>query len=208
MYKEDIKSIKNHIDKGRWWLNEAANDENSEDVKNKLLYADNEFITVIQNVRELRKKTDESDENEISDMLNSSASGTIELVGNYWLHLRLEMTLPGDRNRGEVKRVSNTVNNLLDYYYGYLGYLPRYEWAFVAIVEHKTPDGNDSSYDNDNKGYRAIPNALKGRVFADDNQFNMSLGLFTIDDSEAPCCDVYVVPMDEVADFAAQFLVF
>jgi len=137
----------------------------------------------------------------------SAISGTVEMINDNWLHLRLETLLPGANNLEGIKLVSHAVTNLLDCYTGYLGYLPEYEQAFVAIIEHTSPD-NGSSYDHDNKGYRAIPNALKGRVFKDDNQFTMSLGLFTVDNSSDPHCDIYVIPIEDIVDFALHYLAF
>jgi hypothetical protein len=148
--------------------------------------------------------------NELADMFNSAASGSAGLIENDWLHLRIEAALPNGNNHAEMKRITKTVTRLLDCCAGYLGYLPEYEQAFVAIIEHKSTEisGKPRTYDHDNKGYRAIPNALKGRVFADDNQFTMSLGLFTVEDSDDPHCDVYIIPMTDMAEFAAQYLAF
>lgn len=56
------------------------------------------------------------------------------------------------------------------------------------------------AFDNDNKGFRGVINALKGRLFPDDNQFELALGLFTVMDEES-CCHIYVAPFDEAGDF-------
>ena len=117
------------------------------------------------------------------------------------------MLLPSDKNFIEIKKLSNSVTNLLDVQSEYAGYLPQYEQAFAAIVEYKSPD-RTKSYDHDNKGYRAIPNALKGRVFGDDNQFTMSLGLFTVHDETDQRTEIYVIPIEDIADFAVHFLIF
>lgn len=211
------KDIKTHIDKSRRLLDEVINTgENGGEnkAKTRLLKVIYELETAREAVQSLLTELEESKvKNELTDMLNSSASGTVEMIGSNWLHLRLETNLPGDKNHVEVKRVSNTVTNLLDCYAGYLGYLPQYEQAFVAIIEYANPvnvtrQGAATAFDNDNKGYRAIPNALKGRLFEDDNQFIMSLGLFTVDSDEDSHCDIYIIPIEDVADFTAQFLVF
>jgi len=154
------------------------------------------------------KNAEEPVMNELKNMFDTSASGTVEIIGEDWLHLRLEMTLPSERNHAEVKRLSNTVTNLLNCHSGYLGYLPAYERAHVVIVEHKSIEDTACAYDNDNKGYRAISNALKGRVFADDNQFTVSYGLFTVHDENDPHCDIYVIPLEDNADFATHYLIF
>ncbi|MCL2637508.1 MAG: hypothetical protein FWD48_03975 [Oscillospiraceae bacterium] len=151
--------------------------------------------------------------NELADMLkkdsdcNTSASGSVEIIGESWLHLRIEMLLPSDKNHVEIRRLSNTVTKLLDLQSEYAGYLPQYEQALLVIIEHTSPE-KAQSYDHDNKGYRAIPNALKGRIFDDDNQFTMSLGLFSVHEENDPHCDIYVIPVEDIADFAAHYLNF
>jgi hypothetical protein len=78
----------------------------------------------------------------------------------------------------------------------------------VAIIEYRDSESSGGSYDHDNKGYRAVPNALKGRVFADDNQFAMSLGLFTVEDSDDPHCEIYVIDMEDIVEFSEMYLMF
>lgn len=77
-----------------------------------------------------------------------------------------------------------------------------FEKAFLAIVEHSPLDAA-GAYDNDNKGFRAVVNALKGRLFPDDNQFEMSLGLFTVQEEDS-CCHIYVMPFESAGDFLYQ----
>jgi hypothetical protein len=36
----------------------------------------------------------------------------------------------------------------------------------------------------------------------------MSLGLFTVENPNDPHCDIYVISMEDIAEFAAQYLVF
>jgi len=139
-------------------------------------------------------------ENEI----RHSASGSIELIGDNWLYLRLETLLPNGKSNAGIKLVANTINNLLDYYSSYYGGLPQYEDAFLAIIEHCGKD-NGGSFDNDNKGFRAVPNALKGRVFGDDNRFELSMGLFTRESAEM-YTEIYVLPLSDLAYFAMDYL--
>lgn len=72
----------------------------------------------------------------------------------------------------------------------------------MAIVEH-CPVDCSGTFDNDNKGFRGAVNALKGRLFRDDNQFELALGLFTVIDEDT-CCHIYVTPFDEAGDFHYQ----
>lgn len=204
-----------HIEKCCDLINDAItiNCDNEKAIKklSKALYETDCISEII--CGEINKIKGEQAQNELAEMLDnttsSSASGSIDVIGNDWLYLRLETLLPSDKKPGQVKRVSNTITNLLDYFSGYTGYLPNYDRAFVVIVEHKsTEDKDKASYDHDNKGYRAIPNALKGRVFSDDNQFVMSLGLFTAHNENDPHCDIYVIPIEDIAEFATYYLNF
>ena len=43
-------------------------------------------------------------------------------------------------------------------------------------------------------------NALKGRLFPNDNQFELLLGLFTMWDENA-CCHIYALPFNDAGDF-------
>ena len=215
-------TVKNHIEKSRRLLNEISDTGgdigNSKAKFQKIIYELDTARDAVQSI--ITQIDEEAVENELADIFRSSASGTVGIIGGCsnpdrapdWLQMRLETTLPSNKNLAEVKRLSNTVTNLLDCYAGYLGHLPQYGRVFVAIVEHICPnddsDGKSASYDHDNKGYRAIPNALKGRLFADDNQFTMSLGLFTVENPNDPHCDVYIIPIEDIAEFTAQNLVF
>ena len=122
-------------------------------------------------------------------------SGTIEVTEEGWLKLTLLTLLPSEKykNTGLVK---DTVLRLLE---GYEGELPYFERAFLGIVEYCNFE-NHRALDNDNKVWKMIPNALKGRVVLDDSQFRVSLGLFT-EISEEPCCQIYVLPQSEASDF-------
>ena len=87
---------------------------------------------------------------------------------------------------------------MLNNFINYGGELPFYEKAFIAVIERCNLE-NRKSFDHDNKSFKAIQNALKGRLFADDNQFELSLGLFTeLDDENA--CHIYVLPENVLCD--------
>lgn len=84
------------------------------------------------------------------------------------------------------------MSRLLD---SYDGELPYFESAFLAIVEHCNNE-NHNALDNDNKGWKMIPNVLKGRVIKDDSQFILSIGLFA-KISEDVRCEIYVLPPED-----------
>ncbi len=131
--------------------------------------------------------------------------GEISQMANGWLDIRLNALLPHCKMIGGTQYVYDTITRLIDRYQESGGKLPHFDKSFVAIVEH-CPEDCSSVYDNDNKGFKAVINALKGRVFDDDNKFELSLGLFNVIDSEISC-HIYVTPYDEAADFLYQMSV-
>ena len=45
-----------------------------------------------------------------------------------------------------------------------------------------------------------IPNAIKGRVVKDDEQFRLDIGLFS-KISDTPACHIYVIPQTQLSEF-------
>lgn len=122
--------------------------------------------------------------------------GNAEVTGEGWVHITLNTLLPNCRHR-----VSGYIGDTIARLISSCGYnLPYFEKAFLAIVEHCDFE-NHNALDNDNKGWKMIPNALKGRVIEDDTQFHLSIGLFTKLSEEAKC-EIYVMPPEDVSDFA------
>jgi hypothetical protein len=68
-----------------------------------------------------------------------------------------------------------------------------------VIDEHCNVESR-TVYDQDNKGWKAIPNALKGRVIKDDDQFTLSVHLTSTYSAET-ACHIYLLPQSEVGDF-------
>lgn len=128
--------------------------------------------------------------------------GEVNLLDNGWLDVRLNALLPHCKIVGGTQYVSDTITRLLNSFQEGGGELPHYEKAYVAIVEH-CPENCSGAFDHDNKGFKGVINALKGRLFEDDNQFELALGLFTVVD-EDPHCRIYVTPYDEAGDFHYQ----
>ena len=208
MYKTEISEVKKKLQKGRWWLDKVAETADLNKAETKLESASYELESATQAVLELCKLVDgELHKNEISDILNDCENGSITLGADNLLHIRLNMSLPNTKSSVGIKEITKTIHHLLDSHKDYYGELPFYENVFVAIIEHRNPQSG-GSFDHDNKGFRAIPNALKGRVFGDDNQFEMSLGLFTRENYGENYTDIYVVPMSDLAYFSSSYLVF
>lgn len=125
--------------------------------------------------------------------------GEITQLDNGWIDIRLNALLPHCRMIGGTQYISDTVTRLLDNYCENGGVIPCYEKAYLAIAEH-CPVDCSGAFDDDNKGFKGVINSLKGRLFKDDNQFELALGLFTVIDDDI-CCHIYVLPFDEAGDF-------
>lgn len=128
--------------------------------------------------------------------------GEVTLMDNGWLDIQLSALLPHCKALGGTQYITDTITRLLDRFKASGGTLPIHEKVFLAIVEH-CPNNGCGAFDHDNKGFKAVINALKGRLFPDDNQFEMSLGLFAVQDEDT-CCHVYVTPYDAAGDFLYQ----
>ncbi|MBQ2707581.1 MAG: hypothetical protein IJF67_04895 [Clostridia bacterium] len=122
-------------------------------------------------------------------------AGSIEVTPEGWLHITLNTLLPNCRRRVS-SYIGDTICRLMD---GCTDELPYFDRAFLAIVEYCNYEKHNA-LDNDNKGWKMIPNALKGRVIADDSQFILSVGLFAklADDAR---CEIYVLPPEDGAEF-------
>lgn len=128
--------------------------------------------------------------------------GEVTQLDNGWIDIRLNALLPHCRMIGGTQYVFDTITRLLDGYHQSGGVIPCYDKAYMAIIEH-CPMDCSGTFDNDNKGFRGAVNALKGRLFRDDNQFELALGLFTVIDEDI-CCHIYITPFDEAGDFHYQ----
>ena len=132
--------------------------------------------------------------NEVNENIQNIC-GSVEVTDKGWLHITLNTLLPNCRHRVS-NYIGDTVSRLLNSY----GYeLPYFEKAFMAIIEYCNYE-NHNALDNDNKGWKMIPNALKGRVIEDDTQFNLNIGLFT-KVSENLRCEIFLTTPEDAAEF-------
>ena len=69
------------------------------------------------------------------------------------------------------------------------------------IVEHSSTEGRHI-YDSDNKGWKAVSNALKGRLFPDDDQYTLALSLLSTRSTEN-VCHITLLDLADAADFFA-----
>ena len=66
--------------------------------------------------------------------------------------------------------LTETLVELLDAYEACGGQLPHFKSALLVIEEYSDVDGRHI-FDQDNKGWKAVSNAIKGRVIPDDDQY-------------------------------------
>lgn len=97
-------------------------------------------------------------------------TGSVETFGYGWLHITLHTLLPHCRYQ-TPNWLSDTLRRLLDEYEACGKKLPFYSRAMLVIDEHTGIEGRHI-YDQDNKGWKAISNAIKGRLIPDDDQHN------------------------------------
>lgn len=135
----------------------------------------------------------------VANYLTKTIYGSINQTSDGWLHIKLNTLLPHYKVLGGTQYISDSITRLLDAFVKSGFELPYYKKAFLGIIEHCSVNCCEA-FDSDNKGYKAVINTLKGRVFEDDNQFELSLGLFTVDDREM-YCDTYVLPIEDAAKF-------
>ena len=122
--------------------------------------------------------------------------GEVEITPEGWIRLMLDFPLPGWSFLSGTQYLTDCVRRLLEQR---RDALPFFASAFTAVVEHIGPDSR-GPFDHDNKPFQSIINALKGMVFPDDNQLQMSLGLFSLPDGKEQC-EVFILPLSQAPAF-------
>lgn len=115
-----------------------------------------------------------------------------------WLHIQLNTLLPNCRFASPLW-LTDTVTRLLNRLERRHGKLPLLETALLVIDEHCDITARQV-YDQDNKGWKAVSNALKGRIVADDDQYSLGVCLLSTRSPEA-VCHIYVLPAQDAGDF-------
>lgn len=115
-----------------------------------------------------------------------------------WLHVQLNTLLPNCRFESPLW-LTDTVSRLLDQLERRHGKLTVLERALLVIDEH-CDIGARQVYDQDNKGWKAISNAIKGRLVSDDDQYSLSVCLLS-ERSAEQMCHIYVLPLQDAGDF-------
>lgn len=125
-------------------------------------------------------------------------TGSVEKLGYSWLHIQLNTLLPHCRYQTPAW-LADTIRRLLDEYESGGNVLPYYERALLVIDEHSDIEKR-RVFDQDNKGWKAISNVLKGRLIPDDDQYSLSVALLSTKSKEASC-HITLLDMADASDF-------
>ena len=127
-------------------------------------------------------------------------TGFVETLGYGWLHIQLNTLLPHCRYQTS-DWLSDTIRRLLDEYEAGGSELPFFKEAMLVIDEHCGVKGRHI-FDQDNKGWKAVSNAIKGRLIPDDDQHTLALALLSTR-SELDVCHITLLDIVDAADFFA-----
>ena len=127
-------------------------------------------------------------------------AGSVEMLGYSWVHITLNTLLPHCRFQ-PPEWLSDTIRRLLDEYEAQGCKLPFFNRALLVIDEHTGTRGRHI-FDQDNKGYKAVSNAIKGRLIPDDDQHTLGLALLSAE-SELDACHITLLDLSDAADFFA-----
>ena len=122
---------------------------------------------------------------------------SIERYG--WLHITINTLLPHCRYQSP-NWLSDTIRRLLDSYEACGKELPFFERAMLIIDEHTAMEGRHI-FDQDNKGWKAVSNAIKGRLIPDDDQHTLAVALLSTAVQSQECCHITVLPLSDAHDF-------
>ena len=125
-------------------------------------------------------------------------AGSVEAFGYGWLHITLHTLLPHCRYQ-TPNWLSDTIR-LLDEYEVCGKKLPFYSCAMLVIDEHTNIEGRHI-YDQDNKGWKAVSNAIKGRLIPDDDQHTLAVALLSTETGAGECCHITLLPVEDAHDF-------
>lgn len=170
------------------------------------------FVTPVENVNEALEKATVTSRNTLERLRPHvefpkenapalpymSIAGTVRIIEYNWLHIKLNTLLPHCRFQAP-QYLSDTIKRLLDAYTAKGGTIPRFENAMLIIDEHSDIRSR-TVYDQDNKNWKAVSNALKGRVFPDDDQFHLGIALVSMQ-SEKPSCNIFIIDALDAGSF-------
>ncbi len=112
-------------------------------------------------------------------------TGRVEIVNDRWVRVTLNTLLPHSRFYSPIW-LSDTIRCLLTGYEREHGRLPFFPKA-VLVIEEACSIGGRRIFDQDNKGWKAVANAIKGWLIPDDDQFSLSIALRSVFSDENSC---------------------
>ena len=199
-YKKDVQYVQERLIKAvqfasRLLMNTASSDAQTSEHIDGLLDAMEHGTITARTILEKYRPQIPFERGGAERKLIENVVGEIEITSEMWVHIKLNTLLPHCKYK-TTTYLQDTISRLLK---SCPGRLPKYDKVFLAIVEHCNIQSRNA-YDQDNKGWKQIPNALKGILFDDDDQFRLSLGLFSVYD-DIPACHIYVMPIENASDF-------
>ena len=99
-------------------------------------------------------------------------TGSVNILEYSWLHITLKTLLPHCRYQ-TPSWLSDTLRRLMDDYEASGGTVPFFPEGAVLILDEYSDVEGRHIFDQDNKGWKAVSNALKGRAIPDDDQYDL-----------------------------------
>lgn len=127
-------------------------------------------------------------------------AGKVERLGINWLRITINTLLPHCRYASPAW-LTDTIVRLLEQYQAQGNILPYFKEALLVIDEH-CPIQSRHIFDQDNKGWKSISNAIKGRLIPDDDQFTLGVALVSTPSNEC-LCQITLLSMADASDFFA-----
>ena len=112
-------------------------------------------------------------------------TGYVEMQRYSWLHICLKTLLPSSAYQ-VPEWFSDSIRRLLDDYESGGSRLPYFKQALMVIEERSAISGR-KVFDQDNKAWKAVSNAIKGRLIPDDDQYSLGIALMSSWSSENVC---------------------
>ena len=125
-------------------------------------------------------------------------TGHVSLAGCGWVHIQLDTLLPHCRYESPAW-LTDTIRYMLTQYMTVTNFPLHFKRMLLVIDEYSSVPGRHV-FDQDNKGWKAISNALKGLVIEDDDQYHLSVVLLSQQSCENICHISLVLP-ESAEDF-------
>ncbi len=128
-------------------------------------------------------------------------SGKVERPEAYWVKITLNTLLPHCRYQ-TPNWLKDTIHRLLKQHEAMYGELPCYDRAMMVIEEYSNIQSR-RIFDQDNKGWKSVSNAIKGWLIPDDDQYTLSVSLLSTK-SERNVTEITLLPLEDTSDYFAK----